>query len=96
MSKAHVHKCGHINKHEIITVRYLNTDNVAGLTCHCMEDPDTEFVNKCGAGDKTGINYKEGVINNATTGETIEFKPLPDFVIEIIKDGGRLKHIKNK
>ena len=97
MSKAHVRKCGHINKHEIITVRHLITDNVAGLAGHCMEDPDTEFVNMCLAGDETGINYyRECVINNATAGETIEFKPFSDFAMEAIKDGGLSKHFKNK
>ena len=159
MSKAHVYKRDHINTDEIIPARYLNTDDVAELASHCMEDLDTEFVKKCSAGDiivagddfgcgssrehavwalqgvKVGaviaqtfarifyrncincgfyvielpdapnkindgddieINYKEGVIKNATTGEAIEFKPLPDFAIEIINDGGLLKHIKKQ
>ena len=39
----------------------------------------------------TGLVY---ITLNATTGEAIEFKPLPDFAIEIIQDGGLLKHIK--
>ena len=159
MSKAHVYKRDHINTDEIIPARYLNTDDVAELALHCMEDLDTEFVKKCNAGDclvagddfgcgssrehavwalqgaKVGtviaqsfarifyrncincgfyliempktaekindgdeieIDYKKGTIDNKTTGETIEFKPLPDFAIKIIADGGLLNHIKNK
>jgi len=159
MSKAHVYKRDHINTDEIIPARYLNTDDVAELASHCMEDLDTEFVNKCSAGDiivagddfgcgssrehavwalqganvgaiiaqtfarifyrncincgfyvielpdapekindgdEIEINYKEGVIKNKTQGTDIEFKPLPDFAIEIIQDGGLLKHIKKQ
>lgn len=159
MSKAHVYKRDHINTDEIIPARYLNTDDVAELASHCMEDLDTEFIKKCGAGDvivagddfgcgssrehavwalqganvgaiiaqtfarifyrncincgfyvielpdapnkindgdEIEINYKEGVIKNKTQGTDIEFKPLPDFAIEIIQDGGLLKHIKKQ
>ena len=159
MAKAHTYKRDHINTDEIIPARYLNTDDMAELAQHCMEDLDTEFAKKCHPGDclvagddfgcgssrehavwalqgaKVGtviaqsfarifyrncincgfylvelpgapekindgdqieIDYEKGIINNKTTGETIEFKPLPDFAIEIIKDGGLLNHIKNK
>jgi 3-isopropylmalate/(R)-2-methylmalate dehydratase small subunit len=156
MSKAHVYNRDHINTDEIIPARYLNTDDVAELASHVMEDLDAEFVNKCGEGDiivagddfgcgssrehavwalqgaKVGaiiaqtfarifyrncincgfyvveladtaskindgddieIDYKAGVINNKTQGTEIEFNPLPDFAVEIIEDGGLLKHI---
>jgi len=159
MSKAHVYKRDHINTDEIIPARYLNTDDVAELASHCMEDLDTEFVKNCSPGDcivagddfgcgssrehavwalqgaKVGaviaqnfarifyrncincgfypielenaaevinngddieIDYKNGVIDNKTQGKKIEFKPLPDFAIEIINDGGLLKHIGKK
>lgn len=159
MAKAHVYKRDHINTDEIIPARYLNTDDVAELAGHCMEDLDAEFIKKCGSGDvivagddfgcgssrehavwalqgaKVGtiiaqsfarifyrncincgfylvelaeapekindgdeieIDYEKGIIENKTTKKTIEFKPLPDFAIEIIRDGGLLEHIKNK
>ena len=159
MSKAHVYKRDHINTDEIIPARYLNTDDVAELASHCMEDLDTEFVNKCSAGDiivagndfgcgssrehavwalqganvgaiiaqtfarifyrncincgfyvvelpdapekindgdDIEIDYKAGIIKNKTQGTDIEFKPLPDFAVEIIEDGGLLKHIKKQ
>jgi 3-isopropylmalate/(R)-2-methylmalate dehydratase small subunit len=47
-------------------------------------------------GDDLDIDFVGGVINNKTQGKKIEFKPLPDFAIEIINNGGLLKHIKNK
>ena len=159
MATAHVYKRDHINTDEIIPARYLNTDDVAELAAHCMEDLDAGFVGKCSPGDvivggvdfgcgssrehavwaiqgaKVGaviaptfarifyrncincgfyvielenaaekindgdeieIDYEKGVINNKTQGKAIEFRPLPDFAIEIIKDGGLLEHIKKK
>jgi len=159
MSKAHVYNRDHVNTDEIIPARYLNTDDMAELATHAMEDLDTNFVSKCGEGDvivagddfgcgssrehavwalqgaKVGaviaqtfarifyrncincgfyvvelpgapekindgddieIDYKAGVINNKTQGTEISFNPLPDFAVEIIEDGGLLKHISKK
>lgn len=156
MPTVHVYKRDHINTDEIIPARYLNTDDRAELAKHCLEDLDTEFVNKvrpgdvivagedfgCGSsrehavwairgagvsaviadsfarifyrnavnngfyvielpdatnkisdGDEVEINFESGRIDNKTTGKTIEFKPLPDFAREIIRDGGLLEHI---
>jgi 3-isopropylmalate/(R)-2-methylmalate dehydratase small subunit len=156
MSKAHVYKRDHINTDEIIPARYLNTDDVAELASHCMEDLDKGFVGKvqqgdiivagedfgCGSsrehaiwairgagvksviaksfarifyrnainngfyvietpdglekikdGDELEIDYKAGLIKNKTAGSDIEFKPLPDFALEIINNGGLLDHI---
>jgi len=51
MAKAHVYKRDHINTDEIIPARYLNTDDEAELAKFCLEDLDTNFVNKVAAGD---------------------------------------------
>ncbi len=51
MPKAHVYKRDHINTDEIIPARYLNTDDVAELATHCMEDLDSDFMAKASAGD---------------------------------------------
>ncbi len=159
MSIAHVYKRDHVNTDEIIPARYLNTDDVAELASHCMEDLDGGFMDKCKAGDivvcgedfgcgssrehavwaiqgakiatviadtfarifyrncincgfyvielpgatekiadgdDIEVDYDAGVIDNKTQGTKIEFKPLPDFALEIIADGGLIKHIKNK
>ena len=47
-------------------------------------------------GDEVQINFKTGVIKNKTEGIDIKFKPLPDFALEIISDGGLLEHITKK
>ena len=47
-----VHKYGdNIDTDVIIPARYLNTANHKELAAHCMEDIDTEFVNKVSDGD---------------------------------------------
>ena len=51
MARAHVYKRDHINTDEIIPARYLNTDDQAELAKHCLEDLDTDFVNKVKKGD---------------------------------------------
>ena len=157
MPIAHVYKRDHINTDEIIPARYLNTDDVAELAAHAMEDLDTNFVSKaqagdvivagddfgCGSsrehavwalqganvgaviaqtfarifyrncincgfypielkdtyskisdGDEIEIDYAAGTIDNKTQGTKIDFTPLPDFAIEIVNNGGLLKHIK--
>jgi len=51
---------------------------------------------KINDGDEIEIDYKKGIINNKTRQRIIEFRPLPDFAIEIIADGGLLEHIKKQ
>ena len=50
-------------------------------------------LEKINDGDEVEIDYEAGVIKNKTTGTDIKFNPLPDFALEIIKDGGLLDHI---
>jgi 3-isopropylmalate/(R)-2-methylmalate dehydratase small subunit len=47
-------------------------------------------------GDDIEIDFKAGVVVNKTSGKKVPFRPLPDFALEIIKDGGLLKHITKK
>lgn len=54
---------------------------------------ETQQVDKINDGDEIEIDYDGGVIKNKTAGVEISFKPLPDFALEIIKDGGLLNHI---
>lgn len=50
--KGFVHKYGdNVDTDVIIPARYLNTANHKELAAHCMEDIDTEFVNKVKDGD---------------------------------------------
>jgi len=53
-----------------------------------------EAIEKIKDGDEIEIDFKVGLIKNITAGINIEFAPLPEFALEIIKDGGLLEHIK--
>ena len=53
-----------------------------------------DAVEKINDGDELEIDYKAGVIKNKTTDVEISFKPLPDFALQIINDGGLLEHVK--
>jgi len=54
------------------------------------------IAEKIKPGDELDIDPKNGKIQNLTQGVTHEFTPLPDFALEIIEDGGLLKHITKK
>jgi len=56
----------------------------------------SEALDKISDGDELEIDYKTGLIRNKTSGTDIKFAPLPDFALEIIKDGGLLEHITKK
>jgi 3-isopropylmalate/(R)-2-methylmalate dehydratase small subunit len=58
---------------------------------YIIESPDA--LEKINDGDEVEIDYKNGLIKNKTAGIDISFNPLPDFALEIIKDGGLLNHI---
>jgi 3-isopropylmalate/(R)-2-methylmalate dehydratase small subunit len=55
-----------------------------------------DAVEKINDGDQIEIDYENGLIKNKMARADIEFRPLPDFALEIIRDGGLLKHIKKK
>ena len=61
---------------------------------YVIESPDG--LEKINNGDELEIDYKAGLIKNKTSDVDIKFKPLPDFALEIINDGGLLEHIKKK
>jgi len=49
---------------------------------------------KVSTGDSLEIDFESGTLNNLSTGEAINGKPLPSFVMGIIKDGGLIPHLK--
>jgi 3-isopropylmalate/(R)-2-methylmalate dehydratase small subunit len=61
---------------------------------YIIESP--EALDKIKEGDELEIDYKAGLIKNKTAGVDIDFRPLPDFALEIVKDGGLLNHITKK
>lgn len=67
---------------------YRNSINI-GLPI--LECPDA--VGGISSGDKISCDLSSGVIENLTTGKSFKAEPFPDFIQEIISDGGLLKHL---
>lgn len=57
----------------------VESEEVAGRTSH---------------GDVLEINLREGSVKNLTTGETFRAKPIPEFLMRILEDGGLVGHFK--
>jgi len=96
--------CGSSREHAIWAIRGVKVQNVIAKTFarifyrnainngfYLIES--AEAVEKISDGDKVEIDYKNGLIKNKTAGIDISFNPLPDFALEIIKDGGLLNHV---
>jgi len=67
---------------------YRNAINNGFYLIESNQAPD-----KINDGDELEIDYKAGLIKDKTAGIDIEFAPLPEFALDIIADGGLLKHI---
>jgi 3-isopropylmalate/(R)-2-methylmalate dehydratase small subunit len=47
-------------------------------------------------GDELEMNLKAGTVKNLTTGQTMNFAPYPDFLVEIIEAGGLYPLLREK
>ncbi len=59
-----------------------------------IELPDANTV--INDGDDVEVDLVSGIIENKTQNKTIKFNPLPPFALELIADGGLIKHISKK
>ena len=46
-------------------------------------------------GDEIQINMEIGILKNITTGEEFKIKKLPDFMVEILDEGGLIPYLKD-
>ncbi|MCG8401012.1 MAG: 3-isopropylmalate dehydratase small subunit [Firmicutes bacterium] len=53
-----------------------------------------EAVGAVNDGDEVNVDLERGIIENLTLGETYRFVPFPPFMLEILKDGGMVGHIR--
>jgi 3-isopropylmalate/(R)-2-methylmalate dehydratase small subunit len=97
--------CGSSREHAVWAIRGVGVQTVIAKSFarifyrnainngfYLIESADA--VEKIKNGDELEIDYKTGLIRNKTAGVDIKFNLLPDFALEIIKDGGLLEHIK--
>lgn len=66
---------------------YRNAINVGLSVLIC----DTSQID---AGDELIVDLETGRISNSTKGTTIEFKPLPKVMVNILNDGGLIEHFR--
>ena len=96
--------CGSSREHAVWAIRGAKVQTVIArsfarifyrnaINCGFYLIESADAVEKINDGDEVEIDYDDGVIKDKTTGEKITFRPLPDFALEIINDGGLLDHI---
>ncbi len=68
---------------------YRNAFNIGLPLVECKDL--TDFVS---AGDVIEISLSDGKIY--TKNATFEFKPIPDFLMKILEDGGLVEHYKKR
>jgi len=96
--------CGSSREHAVWAIRGVKVQSVIAKSFarifyrnainngfYIIESPGA--LEKINDGDEVEIDYNNGLIKNKTAGIDISFNPLPDFALEIIKDGGLLNHI---
>ena len=67
--------------------------NAINLGLPALECPGiSEAVNE---GDSLEIDLTGGKVVNATTGKELEFVPLPEFMVEVLGEGGLVTYIRN-
>lgn len=47
-------------------------------------------------GDELEIDMEKGILKNLNTGEEFEIKGLPEFMLEILNEGGLIPYLKDK
>lgn len=67
---------------------YRNSINIGLPILECPAA--VAAINK---GDTVSCELSDGIIKNETTGETFKAEPFPEFIQQIIKDGGLIKHL---
>ena len=71
-----------------IYFRNLINQGIPGITLDWNEDDFCE-------GDHLEIHLNEGFIINSTKNKTMKFEKLPEFLLDIVKQGGVINKLKN-
>lgn len=68
---------------------YRNSFNTGLPILECKEAAE-----KIQAGDEVEVNFKTGEITNKTKGESYQAEPFPEFINNIIDNGGLVNYVK--
>ena len=55
-----------------------------------------KISSKITEGDKIELNMDKGILKDETTGEEYKLKKLPEFMLEILNNGGLIPYLKEK
>jgi 3-isopropylmalate/(R)-2-methylmalate dehydratase small subunit len=70
---------------------YRNSINIGLPILECPE-----AVSAISAGDVVSCELSSGIITDETTGKKFEAQPFPEFIQQIITDGGLIAHLKKR
>jgi 3-isopropylmalate/(R)-2-methylmalate dehydratase small subunit len=70
---------------------YRNSINIGLPILEC-----SDAVDAIEEGDLISIDTESGIIKNITKGEIYKSQPFPDFIKEIINNGGLINYVKGK
>jgi 3-isopropylmalate/(R)-2-methylmalate dehydratase small subunit len=70
---------------------YRNAINIGLPLIECPE-----AYSSFKTGDVALINIDKGILVNETTGKSIRFEPMPEFLRDILKNGGLVRYTKEK
>lgn len=70
---------------------YRNAINI-GLPILECDEAAKEIKN----GDEVDVDFDTGIITNVSTGKIYQSEPFPEFIQNIIKDGGLINHVTKK
>jgi 3-isopropylmalate/(R)-2-methylmalate dehydratase small subunit len=70
---------------------YRNAINIGLPVIECPEAFESFKT-----GDVALINVDKGILVNETTGKSIRFKPMPEFLRDIMKNGGLVRYTKER
>lgn len=70
---------------------YRNSINIGLPILECPE-----AVKNIKAGDRVSVDLSQGIITNLTTGSSFKAQPFPEFIQQIIADGGLLNNLARR
>jgi 3-isopropylmalate/(R)-2-methylmalate dehydratase small subunit len=70
---------------------YRNSINIGLPILECPE-----AVKNIKAGDEVEVDLSKGEIKNLTTGKSFKAQPFPEFIQQIISDGGLIKNLAKR
>jgi len=97
--------CGSSREHAAIALKYVGVGavvaesfarifyrNAINLGLPALECPG--IAGAVSEGDELEIDLTGGKVVNVTTGKELEFMPLPEFMVEVLTEGGLVPYLK--